>query len=121
MTPPLSRLLIGRSGEQSAERYLRSKGLHLVARNHRCVQGEIDLVMRDGETLVFVEVRRRKSTDYGSPLETVSAAKQRKVIAAAQHFIASQKISSRQALRFDVVGIVSDGAGDTIEWVRNAF
>lgn len=121
MAPPLTRLVIGRSGEQSAERYLCGKGLLLVARNHRCVQGEIDLVMRDGETLVFVEVRRRKNADYGSPLETVSAAKQRKLIAAAQHFIASEKISSRQALRFDVVGIVSDGAGETIEWIRNAF
>lgn len=121
MTPPLSRLMIGRSGEQSAERFLRDKGLHLVGRNHRCARGEIDLIMRDGETLVFVEVRRRKSSAYGSPLETVSAAKQRKLIAAAQHYVASQNISSRQALRFDVVGIISDGTGETIEWIRNAF
>lgn len=77
--------------------------------------------MRDGETLVFVEVRRRKNTNYGSPLETVSATKQRKLIAAAQHFVASQKISSRQALRFDVVGIVSDSTGEAIEWIQNAF
>ena len=121
MTPPLSRLLIGRSGEQSAERFLSAKGLRLVARNHRCVQGEIDLVMRDGDTLVFIEVRQRKNVDYGSPLETVSAAKQRKLITAAQHFVASQKISSRQALRFDVIGIVSNGSDETIEWIQNAF
>jgi putative endonuclease len=113
--------MIGRSGEQSAERFLRDKGLRLVARNHRCTQGEIDLVMHDGETLVFVEVRRRKSADYGSPLETVSAAKQRKLTAAAQHFVLSQKISSRQAMRFDVVGIISDGTSETIEWIHNAF
>lgn len=121
MAPPLSRLSIGRSGEQRAERYLCDRGLRLVARNHRCVQGEIDLIMRDGETLVFVEVRRRKNTDYGSPLETVSSAKQRKLIAAAQHFVASQKISSRQAQRFDVIGIVNDGNDETIEWIQNAF
>lgn len=121
MVPPLSRLGIGRSGEQSAERYLRNRGLQLVTRNYRCAQGEIDLVMRDGETLVFVEVRLRKSTEYGSPLETVSAAKQRKVIAAAQHFVLSQKVSSRQALRFDVIGIVGNGTDETIEWIHNAF
>lgn len=121
MAPPLSRLAIGRSGEQSAERFLHDKGLRLVTRNHRCTAGEIDLIMSDGETLVFVEVRRRKTSDYGSPLETVSAAKQRKLIAAAQHFVMSQKISSRRALRFDVIGIISNGTGETIEWIQNAF
>lgn len=121
MTPPRSRLMIGRSGERSAERFLCDKGLRLVARNYRCAQGEIDLVMRDGETLVFVEVRRRKNADYGSPLETVSAAKQRKLVAAAQHFVLSQKVSSRQAMRFDVIGIISDDTGEAIEWVCNAF
>jgi putative endonuclease len=114
-------LTIGRSGEQSAERFLCRKGMAVVARNYRCPQGEIDLVMRDGDTLVFVEVRQRASTAYGSPLETVSAAKQRKLTAAAQHFLLSQKISSRQALRFDVIGIVSGDAGETMDWIANAF
>lgn len=117
----LNRQVIGRTGEQSAERFLRERGLQLVARNHRCAQGEIDLIMRDGETLVFVEVRRRKTADYGSPLETVSTAKQRKLTAAAHHFVLSQKVSSRQAMRFDVVGIISDSTGEAIEWICNAF
>ncbi|MCR6650627.1 MAG: YraN family protein [Cellvibrionaceae bacterium] len=114
-------LSIGRSGEHSAEKFLCAKGMQLVARNYRCAQGEIDLVMRDGDTLVFVEVRRRASTAYGSPLETVSTAKQRKLTAAAQHFLLSQKIPTRQALRFDVIGIVSGGAKETVDWIANAF
>lgn len=121
MAPPLNRLDIGRSGEQSAERFLCSKGMQLVARNYRCPQGEIDLVVRDGDTLVFVEVRRRASTAYGSPIETISAAKQRKLTAAAQHFLLSQRISTRQALRFDVIGIVSGDSGETMDWIANAF
>lgn len=121
MILPFDRLKIGRSGEESAERFLCSKGMQVVERNYRCPQGEIDLVMRDGDTLVFVEVRRRASTSYGSPAETVAAPKQRKLIAAAQHFLLSQKISSRQALRFDVVGIVASGKGETVDWIANAF
>lgn len=121
MILPLNRLKIGRSGEQSAERFLRSKGMQVVERNYRCPQGEIDLIMRDGDTLVFVEVRRRASTAYGTPAETVAAAKQRKLTAAAQHYLLSQKISSRQALRFDVVGIVAGDKGETVDWIANAF
>lgn len=112
---------IGQQGEQRAEQYLRGQGLTPVTRNYNCGLGEIDLVMRDRETLVFVEVRRRKTTAFGSPLETVSANKQHKLQLAAQHYVMSQKIPSRQALRFDVVGIVSDGEHETIDWIRNAF
>jgi len=117
----IDRLKIGRSGEARAERYLCERGMQLVARNYRCAMGEIDLVMRDGPTLVFVEVRCRARLDYGSPLETVSAAKQRKLTAAAQHFLVAQRVPSRQALRFDVVGIVSSGSDETLDWIRNAF
>lgn len=121
MITPFDRLKIGRSGEESAERFLRGKGMQVVERNYRCPHGEIDLIMRDGETLVFVEVRRRASTSYGTPAETVSIAKQRKLTAAAQHFLLSQKISSRQSMRFDVVGIVAGGKGETVDWIANAF
>jgi putative endonuclease len=117
----LTRQLIGQQGERTAERYLLEQGLRLVTRNYRCQSGEIDLIMRDGDTLVFVEVRQRKSSDYGSPLETVSVAKQRKILSASQHYLQSEKISSRQAMRFDVVGVIHDGKQARIDWVRNAF
>lgn len=112
---------IGRDGEKSAERFLCARGLRLLMRNYRCAAGEIDLVMQESNTLVFVEVRRRRSTAFGSPLETVSAAKQRKLAAAAQHFLLKQNISSRQAMRFDVVGIVCQGDEEKIDWIPNAF
>ena len=112
---------IGRSGELRAEGYLIDRGFIPVARNYRCKAGEIDLIMREQETLVFVEVRRRKSAAFGSPLETISLAKQRKIQTAAMHFVTAQKISSHQALRFDVVGITDDGTSETIDWIRNAF
>jgi len=118
---PLTRRSIGQDGERSAERYLLKQGMRLLTRNYRCATGEIDLIMNDGDTLVFVEVRRRKSSQYGSPLETISASKQRKIISAAQYFLLDQKISSRQSMRFDVVGVICDGPQERIEWVRNAF
>ncbi len=107
----------GKSAEARAEKYLVARGLVLVARNFRRRQGEIDLVMRDGKTLVFIEVRYRKSDNYGSALETVTATKQQKIILAAQFYIQEQQIDDTVSLRFDVIGIT----GDDIQWIKAAF
>jgi putative endonuclease len=90
--------------------------LRPIARNHRCRQGEIDLVMRDGDTLVFVEVRYRRGERFGTPAETVDRHKQRRLVAAAGHYL--QGHPSPLPCRFDVVAI---GGGDRIEWLKNAF
>ncbi|GAB0147490.1 MULTISPECIES: YraN family protein [Marichromatium] len=112
-------LLPGRLGaakERLAERYLRARGLTTEARNHRCRYGEIDLVMRDGDTLVFVEVRYRRSERYGSPAATVDARKQRRLAAAAAHYL--QRHPTMLCCRFDVVAISGQ---DQIQWVKHAF
>ena len=109
-------LLSGKNAEDKAYDYLLSKGLKPVCRNYRCKQGELDLVMRDGNALVIVEVRYRKSVVYGSALESVTYTKQTKIIAATQHYLSTEPIDC--PIRFDVVAI-SGNAG--IEWVKNAF
>jgi putative endonuclease len=114
-------LSTGKKGEEQACDYLCRQGLVHLESNYLCKIGEIDLVMRHGDTLIFVEVRQRKNNLYGSPLETVSAAKKHKLRRTAEHFLLVRKISARQALRFDVVGIVGTGADAQIDWVQNAF
>lgn len=112
---------LGKQGELLAEQYLAQKGFTLIERNFNSRFGEIDLIMLDKDCLVFVEVRQRKNTLYGSPLETISAAKQKKLRRTAQCYCQLKAIPSRQALRFDVVGIISGKQQNSIEWVPNAF
>lgn len=111
---------LGREAERQAEQYLTAKGLQLVERNYRCKCGEIDLVMREANCLVFVEVRHRRSAQYGSAVETVTAAKQRKLIATARHYCVARRLSERQAMRFDVVGVTGASA-QGLQWLPHAF
>jgi putative endonuclease len=109
-------LLRGKSAEDQAHDFLVSKGLEPVCRNYRCKQGELDLVMRDQQALVIIEVRYRKSDVYGSALESVTHSKQARIIAATQHYLSTLRVDC--PLRFDVVAISGDGG---INWVKNAF
>jgi putative endonuclease len=97
-------------------RVLRAAGFQIVERNYRCPLGEIDVVARDGATLVFVEIRTRHRADRGTALETVRAGKQRRIARVAQHYLIARR-PTVQAIRFDVVGIT---AGDVVH-VRDAF
>mgnify|MGYP001247034503 CR=1 FL=1 len=108
--------LIGQHAESRAEAFLVARGLAPVARNWRCRFGEIDLVMRDGPTLVFVEVRSRRHNTFGGAAASVTPSKQRKLLAAARQYLSGLK--SIPPCRFDVVAL--DGGGDP-EWFRNAF
>jgi putative endonuclease len=121
MMEEIDRQSIGNKGEALARDHLSRQGLVHIESNYRCNLGEIDLIMRHDDTLVFVEVRQRKNTLYGSPLETVSVTKQRKLRRAAEHFLLSRRVPIKQALRFDVVGIVGIDASASIDWVQNAF
>lgn len=107
--------------ENRAEAHLNARGLETVARNHACRGGEIDLVMLDGDTLVFVEVRFRSSTRYGSAAESVDARKQARLVLAARHFLASRSEFAHHPCRFDVVA--ASGAVDAprIDWISGAF
>lgn len=108
----------GEQAEQLAADYLRRQGLSLVARNYRCRYGEIDLIMRDGASLVFVEVRQRSRSDYGGAAASIGAAKQGRLLRTAQHYLST--LRKVPPCRFDALLLQSaDGAG--LEWVKNAF
>lgn len=105
----------GARAEALAAAYLERQGLRVVDRNYRCRQGEIDLVCRDGATLVFVEVRLRRSAGFGGAAESITCRKQRRIVLAAQHYLAG--LSTLPPCRFDAV--LQNGS--EIEWVRDAF
>ena len=110
----------GRAAEQRACAYLQSKGLKLLARNMRSGNGEIDLVMQEGSSLVFVEVRYRRSRSFGSAAESVNTRKQQHLLNAARHYMQRHDPAGRLAARFDVVAL-EDGSLENIEWIKDAF
>ena len=109
----------GKDAEAHACRHLQAQGLQLLQRNYHTRRGEIDLIMQDKDSLVFVEVRYRRQSGFGSAAESVDRHKQSKLIACANHYIQTFPEIARQPCRFDVVSI--GGNMDTIEWIRNAF
>ncbi len=110
----------GREAEALAEAHLRGLGYTVLARNHATRRGEVDLVCQEGEVTCFVEVRSRAGDAQGSPLETVSPAKARRVVAAATDW-AWRNGRLDAALRFDVVAVVLGPDGPAFELVRGAF
>ena len=113
--------VIGRDAEGIAERFLSRRGLMLVSRNYRCRRGEIDLVMRDTDVLVFVEVRRRSTRAFGGGLDSVDARKRARLVAAAEHYLMVNRIGDDRPCRFDVVAIDGPSSSATIDWIRSAF
>lgn len=116
---------IGDNAEQWAKQFLEGAGLNLVYENYYSRYGEIDLVMLDQKTepksLVFVEVRYRKSTRYGSGAETVSQAKQNKIIKTAHCFLQQEKKYQDYSARFDVVSVSQKDGELDATWHKNAF
>jgi putative endonuclease len=111
----------GRDGEERAAAFLVARGFTIVARNVRAAAGEIDLVALDGDTMVFCEVRTRRSDGQGGALESVTPAKQRQVVRVAEHFLARYPRFYAYPLRFDVVAIDMRGDTAAITHVRDAF
>ncbi len=111
-------LIKGKNAEQRARQHLEEQGLKLLETNYRCKRGEIDLIMQDTETLVFIEVRYRKSNAYGSAVESVTTSKQNRLVAAARHYLQTNR--SNRPCRFDVVGITGQNVFK-IEWIKDAF
>ena len=111
---------LGRRGERAAEKHLRRNGYRIVARNFRAVGAEIDLVAMDGETLVFVEVKTRRSLVAGAPEEAVDERKQQRLRRAAEVFATRYRAGDTE-MRFDVVAVDASGKGLEIELLRNAF
>ena len=108
----------GALAEQQAAQFLQHQGLKLIQQNYHCRYGEIDLIMHDGETLVFAEVRLRSRGDYGGGAASINAAKQLKLVKTAQHYLAT--LLRIPPCRFDAV-LLQTTDGKNIEWLRNAF
>jgi putative endonuclease len=112
---PTAAQAAGGEAEETAARFLARQGLKIVQRNYRTRLGEIDLIARDGATLVFVEVRLRTSERYGGALGSIHARKRRRIEAAARHFL--MRFEREPACRFDVVTL----EGGEPMWLRGAF
>jgi putative endonuclease len=106
----------GGAGEEAAEALLGRHGLAILQRNYRTRLGEIDLIARDGATLVFVEVRARSAGRFGGALASITPAKQRRIIAAARQYL--MRLPRVPACRFDVVCL---DEGCDPQWIRGAF
>lgn len=111
----------GRRGEDAAYRFLRSRGYRIVSRNYRSLsgRGEIDLIAWDGGELVFVEVKTRKNSDFGSPLDAVDGEKRDRLIRTALEY-ARRAGTAHDCIRFDVVGVVVEPE-ERIDIWKNAF
>ncbi len=107
---------LGHAGEDAAQAYLEEQGLKLIQRNFRCRAGEIDIIMRDASTLVFVEVRLRNREDHVSGAESITRGKMRRLARTAEFYLQMYPPAGEFECRFDVVSI-----GRSIEWIRNAF
>ena len=107
----------GKQAESVAAAWLQQRGLRLIARNWQCRFGELDLVLQDGATLVFAEVRLRSSDRFGGAAASVDRRKQAKLIATAQLYLAGRP---SRPCRFDVV-LMRDASGAGMEWIRHAF
>ena len=119
MTSPTDARARGARVERLAAEWLTTRGLALIASNQQFKGGELDLIMSDGETLVFVEVRHRANTQHGHPLETVTATKQRRLVHAARFYLARNRLSC--PCRFDVLAVTGTPPELDFEWVQGAF
>jgi len=116
----MDRKTIGDDAEHDACCYLQDRGLQLLCKNFRCRGGEIDLIMRHGDSLVFVEVRYRRHLGFGRAAETVSTVKQGRIIRCAQFYIHRFGYWNAPA-RFDVVCIEGADKHRQIDWITDAF
>jgi len=108
--PPEGRRVQGDAAEERACRHLDRSGLTIVERNFRTRGGEIDIIARMGDVLVFVEVRSREGPDFGTPEESVTPAKRRRIVGAARQYLSKVPPSSWREARFDVIAV--EGSGD---------
>lgn len=111
---------IGDVAESAAAAWLEERGLTVIGRNWRCRFGEIDLVLRDGNTLVFAEVRLRGNPRFGGAAASIDARKRQRLVASAQLYLAGMPALRERPCRFDAV-LMNDAGGAGLEWIRNAF
>ncbi|ALO46945.1 YraN family protein [Pseudohongiella spirulinae] len=120
--PPTQRRNFGNAQESLAAEYLGQRGLTLLERNYYTRLGEIDLIMLDGDTLVFVEVRSRTNADFIDPITSINARKQKRMQRAAEVYLKHHRLTNRVKARIDVLGLLRCNDDSTqFEWIRNAL
>lgn len=118
----MNRQASGRSWEAVARDYLQTRGLLILKQRYRCRLGELDLVCRDGATLVVVEVRARKKGSLASAIDSIDWKKRRKIVLATRHLLMCNPQWNTQPLRFDVFAVSDiDTATPQFQWLQNAF
>ncbi len=110
---------VGRAGEEAAARYLEQQGYVVLERNYRLRSGEVDIIARDGDYLVFVEVKTRSGGRFGSPFEAVDQRKQRRIARTALAYLAER--NREMPVRFDVAAVFPANGSFRVELLRNAF
>lgn len=111
----------GHTAELAACDFLRKQGFDLVEQNFRSQYGEIDLIMLESELLVFIEVRQRPRSHFGSAIDSVTASKCRKIARTAAYYLQTHTQHRHRACRFDVIGAVISQGDWQFQWVRDAF
>jgi putative endonuclease len=110
----------GKTGEDIAAAFLKKKRYKIIERNYKCVFGEVDIVARDMNDIVFIEVKSRKSKDFGEPEDAVTLNKQRKISKVALNYLKDRHLDDRDA-RFDVIAIKLSTEGSIVKHIKNAF
>ena len=107
----------GLAAEKIAATFLQQQGMTLIAKNFSCKYGEIDLIMRDANSLVFIEVRLRRNADFGGAAMSINPSKQGKLARSAEYYL---QLHGNCACRFDVI-LMRSADINTVEWIQNAF
>ncbi|NJD55717.1 MAG: YraN family protein [Nitrospirae bacterium] len=110
---------LGRKGEKLAAALCRERGLSVLELNHRTPFGEIDIIARDGDVLVFIEVKTRTGNVYGAPFEAVTRRKQQKIRSVALNYM--KRLRTEVPVRFDVISVSMQGGKPFLEYIQDAF
>jgi putative endonuclease len=116
----ITKIITGEKGETIAAAYLKKNGYRILETNFRCSLGEIDIIARDKEELVFVEVKTRKSQDLGYPEQAVGIKKQKKISQLALFYLQKKNLTNAKA-RFDVVAVMMSETSNEVKLIKNAF
>ncbi len=111
----------GNNAESLAEKHLINQGLVAIESNYRCKAGEIDLLMQDVDTLVFIEVRYRSNPFFGTAAESITPRKIRRIRKTAEHFLLTHRQYTHLFMRFDVIAISSQTGKQELLWIKDAF
>jgi len=111
---------LGKKGEEIALRFLKKRGFRIIEKNYVCKMGEMDIIAREKDTLVFIEVKTRTSTMFGPPQLAVNSSKQRQLSKVALNYLKEKQLEDVKA-RFDVVAILLKQKGEEIELIKDAF